>query len=115
MSEELKQFYEAQERQAHLEHQDVLLAMRAVLNTNEGVKLFKYLFKHFEVASVPERGLSNDDLQEYLGFLRAGNSIFKLTSEACSEISSKILAELERKRHESICEQYRIENGIKTR
>ena len=49
-------------------------------------------------------------LHEYLGHLRAGNSIYKLACEADSEIAASLLSKLERERYEHILEQYRIES-----
>lgn len=105
----LQEYYNEQDRKSQLEHRDILLAINVILKQKEGLDLFTYLFKHFDVACVPERGMTGEDLQEYLGFLRAGNSIFKLVSEADSEIAAKILALTERKKYEDRLEQYRQE------
>lgn len=99
-------------RQEALEHRDVLLAIAVILKTNEGLQLFNYLFKNFEVMCVPDRGIVDNELHEYLGFLRAGNSIYKLACEADATTAASILAKLERKRYEQIYEQYRIDNGL---
>ncbi len=101
-----------QDRQEQIEHRDVLLAISAIIKTKEGLQLFSYLFKNFDVMALPDRGLQSEVLHEYLGFLRAGNSIYKLACEADSETAASILAKLERKRYEQIYEQYRIDNGL---
>lgn len=82
-----------------LEHRDVILAIRAIFATNSGPILFKYLFKHFDVAQLPEPGLESQMLYEYLGMLRAGNSIFKLASEADFETTGRLLAEIEKDKY----------------
>lgn len=79
-----------------LEHREVLLDVQAVLATKSGRNFIKYLFKHLGVAELPELGLTGDILMDKLGFLRAGNSIFKLVAEANSEAAGLILAENER-------------------
>lgn len=113
MNEKLEKFFADEERKEQMEHRDVLLAIAVLLKQKEGIQLFSYLFKNFEVTSLPDKSLKGDELHEYLGFLRAGNSIYKLASEADSEISASILAKMERTNYERIVEQYRIENGIK--
>lgn len=99
-------------RQEASEHRDVLLAIAAVINTNEGKTLFKYLFKSFDVAQLPGEGMDGKLLYEYLGFLRAGNSIFKLASESASETAAGILAKIERERYEDKHELTRIQYGL---
>lgn len=111
ITESLRKFYQDEARQENLEHRDVLLAISSVLKTKEGQQIFSYLFKNLDVTCVPDKGMKGEDLQEYLGFLRAGNSIYKLVCEAESEKGASLLARLERKRYEYANEQYRIENG----
>ncbi len=82
-----------------IEHRDVLLDVRAVLATNSGKKFFKYLFKHLEVTELPQFGLEGTMLSEKLGFLRAGNSIFKLIAEADANFAGAVLAEIEKERY----------------
>jgi hypothetical protein len=112
MQDELVKYQKELQRRESIEHRDTLLAIASIIKTDEGRKLFKYFFKNFEVGCLPERGFNNDDLQEYLGFLRAGNSIYKLVCEADSEESARIMAKLERERYEHKYEQFRIENGL---
>lgn len=111
-TEALKKLEERKIRQEAAEHSEVLLAISAILNTPTGSKLFKYLFKNFEVMTAPPIGMQGMDLHEYLGFLRAGNSIYKLACEANSETTASILAKLERERYADQYEQFRIENGL---
>lgn len=87
-------------RKEAIEHRDVVLDLRAVLGTPAGMRFIKYLFKSFDVAQMPELGLEGMALFERLGFLRAGNSIFKIASEASFEHSAKLLAEIEKERYE---------------
>jgi len=91
-----------------IEHRDVLLAVRSVLDTKSGKALFKYLFSHFEVGNVPPEGLEGNVLFEFLGFLRAGNSIYKLTCEADAETAASILAQIEKERYAKLYEQAQI-------
>lgn len=85
-----------------IEHRDVLLAIRAVLATASGKVLFKYLIKSFDVNELPEIGLEGSILMDRLGFLRAGNSIFKLLAEADAGIAGNLLAEIEKERYAQI-------------
>lgn len=95
-----------EERQERIEHQDVLLAIRAILNTTSGYAFFKYLFKHLEVTGLPELGLDDKLLYDRLGSLRPGREIFKLVSEADAKKSSEILAQLEKERYEKLYAEY---------
>jgi hypothetical protein len=107
------QKYEIEKRrQEAVEHQNVLLAIASIINTDEGRTLFSYLFKNFEVTTLPDKSFEGNMLHEYLGFLRAGNSIYKLACEAASEQAAQITAKLERKRYDDLLEQFRLENGF---
>lgn len=110
--ERILKFQAEQERRETLEHRDVLLAIAVILKSREGIQLFNYLFKNFEVTTMPDRGMEGNNLHEYLGFLRAGNSIYKLACEADSEMAASILAKLERDRYAERYEQFRIEHGL---
>ena len=110
----LEKHYEDLDNRERLEHQDVLLSIGVLLKSPEGLKLFKYLFKSLEVTCVPEQGLEPNALHEYLGFLRAGNSIYKLVCEADPEIAGSILSRLERDRYERLHEEYRLEADSRT-
>lgn len=82
-----------------IEHRDVLLDIRALLGTPSGKNFIKYLFKNLGASEMPEMGLTGEILMDKLGFLRAGNSIFKLVSEANATEAGKLLALIERDRH----------------
>lgn len=85
-----------------IEHRDVLLDVRAILATPSGKNFFKYLFKSLDVVELPEIGLEGNLLMERLGFLRAGNSIFKLVAEANAEMAATLLAQTEKDRYAKI-------------
>jgi len=114
LNEEMIDFEESKERRDILEHQDVLLAIIQILKSKEGQDIFKYLFKSFDVGELPEQGLEGLQLHDRLGFLRAGNSIFKLISEADPKIAGSLLSTIERERYDDLIRQYRIENGFTT-
>lgn len=82
-----------------IEHRDALLDVRAILATTSGKNFFKYLFKNFEVNELPPLGLEGSLLMDKLGFLRAGNSIFKLIAEADANMAASILAQIEKDRY----------------
>ena len=94
------------------EYQEVLLAINSIIQTEEGKKFFKYMFKNLDVGTVPERGIEGFELHDYLGFLRAGNSIYKLACEADYEIAALLLAKLEKEKYDDIIEQHRIESSV---
>lgn len=112
ISDNLSKYQENKQRQEELEHRDVLLAIAVILKTNEGLQLFRYLFKNLEIATVPDPGMEGTELHDYLGFLRAGNSIYKLACEADFKITASLLAKLEREKYDDLCEQHNIDNGF---
>lgn len=114
INKQLIDMYERDERQESIEHRDVLLAIASILKKNEGQQIFKYLFKYFEVGEMPGPEMKGEMLHGYLGLLKAGNSIFKLASEADSETAASLLAKLEREKYERKYEEYRIKNGLKS-
>ena len=88
-----------EQRREAIEHRDVLLNLRAILATASGQHFISYLFKNFDVGVLPEMGLDGAILMDRLGFLRAGQSVFDLVSEANADIAAKLLAEIKRERY----------------
>lgn len=88
-----------EERKERAEHRDAVLDLRAVLETAHGQRFFKYLFKNLDVGELPEMGLEGNMLFEYLGFLRAGKSIFELMTEADVIVTARLIAEKEKDRN----------------
>lgn len=112
MNDKILEYHKIQEHKERVEHQNTLLALGSILKTKEGQQIVKYLFKNFEVGNLPDRSFEGNILHEYLGFLRAGNSIFKLVSEADFEVSSQILAKIERERYEDKLHLHRLEHEL---
>lgn len=92
-----------------IEHRDVLLDVQAILATTSGKNFIKYLFKNLEVTELPLLGMSGDILMDKLGFLRAGNSIFKLVAEASPDIAGALLSTIERERNVKIHQEHENE------
>lgn len=97
MNDELE--IQQEEFKMRADHQRVLLDIKFVLSTMEGRNFISYLFKSFDVGELPPIGLNGDMLMDRLGFLRAGNSIFKIVSEAAPDTAGALLAEIEKERH----------------
>jgi hypothetical protein len=91
-----------EDARAAIEHRDALLNVRAVLATSSGREFFKYLFKMFQVTELPDRGLEGPELFDTLGYLRAGNSVFKLVAEADAASAGNLLAQNEKERYAQI-------------
>ncbi|HEY5236431.1 MAG TPA: hypothetical protein VIJ14_09655, partial [Rhabdochlamydiaceae bacterium] len=68
-------------------------AIRAILQTGEGRRFFKYLIKYYSPIELTPMGLEGAILHEGLGQLRAYNELFKLISEADNKASGELLAE----------------------
>lgn len=94
-----------------IEHRDMLLALRAILSKKEGKDFIKYLFKSFDVGQPPPEGLEGSLLHDRLGFLRAGNSIFKIAAEADNEIAGLLLAQIEKERYDDLRKAHENEQG----
>lgn len=112
--DELTRYYEEKERLEGVEERDALLSVAAVMKTKEGEKFFRYIFKSFEVLNLPPKEMKGEELIEYLGFLRAGESIYKLACQADFERTAVMMSKLERERYEHKLNEYRIEHGINT-
>lgn len=87
------------ERKEALEHRDVLLALRAILPTENGRMVFKYLFKCLQVNELPAKGVDGFLLHDTLGFLRSGREVFKLAAEANTEVAAQLMAEIEKENY----------------
>lgn len=83
-------------------HRDAKLDIAAVLSTLPGRRFIKYLFDSLDVGMMPDQLMEGTILHDRLGFLRAGNSIFKLVAEASPEAAGLILAELEKERYDEL-------------
>lgn len=94
-----------------IEHRDALLDVRAIVSTSAGIRFFKYLFKSLEVNELPELGLEGNLLHEKMGFLRAGNSIWKLVAEANAQVAANLLAENEKESYEKLVKQFQTGQG----
>ena len=109
MNQELEKYYQEEERQEALEHRDVLLAIGSIIKTRPGQTLFKYLFKNLQIAELPDRTLDGNMLHDHLGFLRAGNSIYKLACEADAFEAAQLLSKIEREKYDKLIERTRVE------
>jgi hypothetical protein len=76
-----------------IEHRDVLLDIRAIIKTSHGRRFFKYLVKNYSPIDPPPEGVEGVFLHEKLGMLRAFNELFKLMTEADSEVAAQLLTE----------------------
>lgn len=88
------------------EENEAVLAMQELLQTKEGQLVFKYLLKSFDIVEATPIGATGELLFDRLGFLRAGNSIFKLMSKANPNIAGTLLAEIEKERYDEITKAY---------
>ena len=101
MSTEEQKFLN-EEMKERAEHQSVLLDIQSMLGTQQGRSFFKYLFKNLDVGNLPPVGITGELLMDRLGFLRAGNSIFKIVAEANPQMAGEILAKIEKERNEQV-------------
>jgi hypothetical protein len=89
-----------------LEHDQVLKDLREVISTDQGKSFIAYLFKSFGVGTLPEQGITGDLLMDHIGYLRAGEAIFQLVSEANAQVAGTILATNKEREYAAIKQQY---------
>lgn len=111
MNKTLDEFKQEEKFKEAAEYQKVLLAINTLLQMEEGRTFFSYIFKNLDVGCVPEMGVEGNSLHDHLGFLRAGNSIYKLACQADFKIAGYLLAKMEKEKHDFINELNRIENS----
>ena len=107
----LRKFYQQEAHKEAVEHRDMLLNMKAILETEPGKNFIQFLLKSFDVGELPKKGVEGNELYETLGFLRAGQSVFQMVSQANDKIAGQILASIEREKYARINATTRIEQG----
>lgn len=93
------------------EHEVMLQDLSLVLATPPGQNLIKYLMKHFGVGELPEINIPTNLRDEYIGFLRAGQSIFEICAQADNIKAGLILAQIQKEKYEKLQEQNTIGQG----
>lgn len=83
------------------EGQQALMAINAIISTKHGKDFLKYLLKSLDVGEFPEVGTENSILLDRIGFLRAGQSVFKMIAEANPEIAGQLIGLIEKERYEA--------------
>lgn len=109
--EKVLKFYEAQENRDAIEQRDAQLNLKAILATTPGKSFIRFLIKNFDVGELPERGVEGSELYETIGFLRAGQSVFQMVSQANKKIAGEILADIQGDKYEKQIQLSKIENG----
>lgn len=80
------------------EHETMLLDLGLILSTPHGQNFIKYLLKHFGVGDLPEINMPDKLRDDYIGFLRAGQSIFEIVSQADTIKAGLILAQIQKEK-----------------
>lgn len=81
------------------EYNHALTCIQSVIKTQAGRDFITYLLKSLDVNEYPVVGMTGDLLMDRMGFLRAGNSIFKLIAKATPDIAGQIIAQIEKERN----------------
>lgn len=76
------------------EKRDIEFAIRALFKTHEGKLFFKYLLKEFKVGDLPPIGMEGPLLHDYLGFCRAGYSLFEILTKISPVETSLLMADI---------------------
>lgn len=82
------------------EHASMLMDLSLVLSTPQGQSVFKYLLKSFGVGELPDINIPTNLRDEYIGFLRAGQSVFEIMSQADNIKSGLILAQIQKEKYD---------------
>jgi hypothetical protein len=90
-----------QERLDAIDHQNTLKSIQVVMSMGHGRNFIKYLFKNFCVGDYPPVGIKGEDLLEYMSYLRAGNSIYKIVLEAAPDLTGQLITEIEKGRQDA--------------
>lgn len=90
-----------------LKHREVIIALQGILGSKDGRLFIKYLLESFDVGILPEFGLIGEQLMDRLGFLRAGNSVFKIAAEANPDITGQLIAQIEKERYADLYNETR--------
>lgn len=109
--EKVRQFYEHQQNKEAIEQRDAQLNLKAILATGPGRDFIKFLLKNFDVGELPEKGIEGVELYETIGFLRAGQSILQIVSQANRQIAGEILANIQGDKYDYQIQLSKIENG----
>lgn len=99
-----------QEKEEALEHAEIKKSIGAVLSSPHGKRFIKYLFKSFSVGEFPPVGMTDKDLLEYMSYLRAGNSIYKIVLESDPDLTGFLITEIEKERQNAQAKQNAIQS-----
>jgi hypothetical protein len=80
----------------------MLMNLKTVLDTQSGTELFKYLFKHFMVTETVPIGLPDEVKNDWLGYIRAGQSLFSIVAQADAFKAGNIIAETTKEKYSVI-------------
>lgn len=83
----------------------MLLDLSLILSTPHGQNFIKYLLKSFAVGDLPAINISDKLRDEYIGFLRAGQSVFEIVSQADNIKAGLILAQIQKEKMDAIAKQ----------
>lgn len=87
------------EERERLEEIEATKAVGMISRSSEGQKFLKHLFRTLAVGEVPMRGMSGEELHDFVGFLRAGRAVFNLVAKANPQVAGDLMATIERERN----------------
>jgi len=82
------------------DYRNVTASLAVILGTENGKRVFKYLFKHMSPTGLPEMGLDMEMTRERIGYFRAARSIWELVAAADPLIGSQLLATIEKEKND---------------
>lgn len=88
-----------QQMREQVEYQNCLNDIRTVLGTAPGKRFMLYLLKSLNYGDFPPPGFPENMLQDRLGFLRAGQSIFEMIVQAHPDHAGDLAAIIAKERY----------------
>lgn len=77
----------------------MLANLKIILSRPEGKAFMKYLLKHFGVGEYPPAAMDEAILRDFMGFSRAGQSIFSIAAQADQLTTGILMAEIQKEKY----------------
>ena len=80
------------------EYESMIQDLGLVLSTPQGQSVIKYLLKNLDFGELPATNIPSNLRDEYIGFLRGGQILFEMVSQADTIKAGLILAQIQKEK-----------------
>ncbi len=80
------------------EYESMIQDLGLVLSTPQGQSVIKYLLKNLDFGELPATNIPSNLRDEYIGFLRGGQILFEMISQADTSKAGLILAQIQKEK-----------------